>query len=141
MSALTALKGILAGIISGGSGPAAPVFDEFDAAVERDRGSWYTINAGPVDAARRVVETTPELLPEQEELLAELRRAWAATPALRLLQLLKNAIDRPEGKRLDKARVFYYEDAALGERLREWVQEREGLRSKERESENPVNPS
>lgn len=73
----------------------------------------------------------PPLTDDQEELLAEVRRAWAASPELRLLQLLKNAIDRPEGRRLDKAQVFYYPDADLKERLQE---DRE-------ESENPVNPS
>lgn len=170
---LDALRRILRGVISSGSGPAAPIFDEFDAAVERDRGSWYTVDGAAVDEARAVVEAAdaeaqphvawestpedvqkgllrgrlvlplppgmracleaqleaqaargeawPELDPEQEALLAEVRRAWAACPELRLLQLLKNAIDEPEGKRLDKGRVFYYPDADLRERLREWL--------------------
>lgn len=63
----------------------------------------------------------PKLRENQEALLAEVRRAWAASPELRLLQLLKNAIDTPEGKRLDATRVFYYEDDALRERLQEWL--------------------
>jgi hypothetical protein len=59
------------------------------------------------------------LSPEQEALLKAVRECWEVAPEQRLLQLLKNAIDRPEGRRLDKARVFYYPDADLQERLEE----------------------
>lgn len=72
--------------------------------------------------AEMSAEDSPELAPDQEATLAAVRRAWAACPELRLLQLLKNAIDDPEGKRLSATRVFYYEDAALRERLREWLE-------------------
>jgi hypothetical protein len=89
------------------------------------QGQGAYVPLGELDAG------DPILTDAQEELLAEVRRAWAAAPEQRLLQLLKNAIDRPEGKRLDKARVFYYPDADLTERLRE----------DQEESENPVNPS
>lgn len=126
---LVAVRAVLQSVISGGSGPAAPVFDEFDAAVESQRGSWYTVDAGPLDALRRwleAVEKDPSfgrLTGGQLALLEDVRRTWASAPELRLLQLLKNAIDRPEGKRLDKGRVFYYEDADLQERLAEWRKE------------------
>jgi len=62
------------------------------------------------------------LSPEQEALLKAVRACWEVAPEQRLLQLLKNAIDRPEGKRLDKMRVFYFKDADLQERLEEQLQ-------------------
>jgi len=53
---LAALKAVCGTIISSGSGPAAPTFDEFDAQVERKRRHWYTIDAAAVDAARAAIE-------------------------------------------------------------------------------------
>lgn len=132
---LAAAKAVLNNIIASGSGPAAPTFDEFDAAVEAVRGRWSTVDQAALDRLQAAVEVAegargdadpgPELRPEQEALLAEVRRAWAASPELRLFQLLKNAVDRPEDHRIDGVAVFYYPDADLKERLVEWVAEQE----------------
>lgn len=43
-------------VISGGSGPAAPIFDEFDAAVERNRGSWYTVDGKKFDKLKEALK-------------------------------------------------------------------------------------
>lgn len=53
------LRGVMAGIISSGSGPAAPVFDEFDAAHEANRGSWYKVDGAAIDRARKVLDAGP----------------------------------------------------------------------------------
>lgn len=37
------------GVISSGSGPAAPCFDEHDRAVERQRGKWYKVDGQAID--------------------------------------------------------------------------------------------
>lgn len=53
-----AAQGVIGGIISSGSGPAAPVFDEFDAAVEQQRGRWYNVDGDAVDRLRAAIEAT-----------------------------------------------------------------------------------
>ena len=52
---LAALKAVSDGIISSGSGPIAPIFDEFDAAVENKRGTWYTVDGATIDHARAAI--------------------------------------------------------------------------------------
>jgi hypothetical protein len=52
---LSAAEGVLAGIIAHGSGPAAPIFDEFDFEVERNRGSWCTVDGNAIDRLRAAV--------------------------------------------------------------------------------------
>lgn len=43
------------GIISSRTGPAAPVFDEHDAAVERNRGRSYSVDGGKLDGLREAL--------------------------------------------------------------------------------------
>jgi len=55
-----ALVGVcLDGIISSGSGPAAPVFDEFDVDIERNRGRWYTVSGAAIDTGRAALRGEP----------------------------------------------------------------------------------
>lgn len=44
------------GIISSRTGPAAPVFDEHDAAVERARGQSYSVDGKKLDALREALQ-------------------------------------------------------------------------------------
>lgn len=43
-------------VISGGSGPAAPIFDEFDRATERNRGHWYTVDGKKFDVLKEALK-------------------------------------------------------------------------------------
>lgn len=47
-----AAEGVLRGIISTSSGPAAPCFDEFDERVEARRGTWHAIDGKAIDRLR-----------------------------------------------------------------------------------------
>lgn len=50
-----AARKVVDGVISSGSGPAAPCFDEHDRAVERRRGSWHVIDGQALDNLRAVL--------------------------------------------------------------------------------------
>lgn len=47
-----AAQAVVTAIISSGSGPAAPCFDEHDRAVERQRGSWHVVDGDAIDKLR-----------------------------------------------------------------------------------------
>lgn len=42
-------------VISSGSGPAAPIFDQYDYMVERNRGRWHTIDGATFDELKKAL--------------------------------------------------------------------------------------
>lgn len=47
---------VIRAIISQGAGPAAPIFDEFDAAVEAARGGWFKVDGEAIDSLRAALD-------------------------------------------------------------------------------------
>ena len=47
---------VIRAIISQGAGPAAPIFDEFDAAVEAARGGWFKVDGEAIDSLRNALD-------------------------------------------------------------------------------------
>lgn len=63
---------------------------------------------------------------EKRAVVEELYAAWCAVPALRLGQLVVNALGKDAPERELIGNIFYCEDTKLAEKLKEFALEHEG---------------